>query len=92
MNSLEISFRAKGTPDNRYRCLVSLIRADRPRYWNFLCVNCGKKVVELQNYEVIGLTDFYDARDLNNNGVGRSCKTFDKESGGCPYIYFFNLN
>jgi len=77
MNELEIRFRTRvvsavpaGIPDKRYRVLVSLIRADRPRYWNYLCNNCGSKVVELQNLEVYAEDDFYDPQNINNTGIG----------------------
>lgn len=90
MNTLEIVFR-KGMPDRRYRMLVSLIRSDRPKYWNFLCVNCSSKVVELQNYDVIGLDDFYDPQNPNNAGVGRHCKGTLPTGAPCQYSYFFKL-
>ncbi len=78
-------------PDNRYRLLVTLIRSDRPRYWNFLCFNCGSKVVELQNLEVMGVDDFYDPQNLNNAGIGRHCKGRTEDGIDCPYSYFFNV-
>lgn len=98
MNSLEISFRARvvaiepqGEPDRRYRILVTLIRSDRPRYWNFLCHNCGSKLVELQNLEVLTLDDFYDPQNINNSGIGRHCKGQMPSGQACPYSYFFNV-
>ena len=92
MNQLQIVFLSKRTtvPDKRYRCLVTLIRSDRPRYWNFLCHNCGAKVVELQNLEVIGIDDFYDPQNVNNSGIGRHCKGTAPDSLPCPYTYFFH--
>lgn len=76
--------------DRRYRMLVSLMRSDRPRYWNFLCHNCGSKIVELQNLEVLAGTDFYDPQDINNSAIGRHCKgTMD--GFACPYSYFFHV-
>lgn len=89
MNELEISFRA--VRDRRYRCLVTLMRSDRPRYWNFMCVNCGSKIVELQNFEVIGVDDFYDPQSLSNSGVGRHCKGSLPDGLPCQYSYFFHL-
>lgn len=91
MNTLEIQFRTKGTLDRRYRCLVSLIRADRPRYWNFLCMSCGSKIVELQNYDIIGIDDFYDPNNLSNAGIGRHCKGSLPDGYPCQYSYFFRL-
>lgn len=101
MNELEAAFRSPkvtvtviqtvAVPDKRYRLLVTLIRSDRPRYWNFLCFNCGSKVVELQNLEVLGVDDFYDPQNVNNTGIGRHCKGKDSEDIDCPYTYFFNV-
>lgn len=90
MNSLQIIFTAKR--DKRYRLMVTLARSDRPRYWNFLCNNCGSKICELQNKEIIDITDFYDPQDLNNSGIIRHCKGTEKNGRACPYSYFFNLN
>lgn len=92
MNTLQIAFIAKGQPDRRYRILVTLMRSDRPKYWNFLCNNCGSKVVELQNYEIIDMTDFYDPRNVNNAAIGRHCKGTLSNGLACPYSYFFVLN
>ena len=93
MNELEITFySAKNIArDRRYRCLVRLIRSDRPRNWNFMCMNCGSKIGELMNYEVIGIDDFYDPSNVANHGVGRHCKGTQPNGQACPYSYFFNL-
>lgn len=95
MNELEIMFIKKRTvvvvPDKRYRVLVSLIRADRPRYWNFLCNNCGSKLVELQNLEVISIDDFYDPQNVRNDGIGRHCKGILPDGLPCQYSYFFHV-
>lgn len=95
MNSLEITFRAKiAVPDRRYRMLVTLVRADRPRFWTFCCVNgdCQSPIVEIQNQEVIGVDDFYDPQNLNNTAIGRHCKGTQKSDGlPCPYSYFFHV-
>lgn len=95
MNQLEITFRAKITvvSDSRYRCLITLIRSDRPRYWNFKCFNdgCDYKVAELQNYEVLAADDFYDPQNVNNAAVGRHCKGTLPNGTACPYSYFFKL-
>lgn len=93
MNSLEIIFKTKlVVQDKRYRLLVTLLRADRPRYWNFLCFNCGSKIVELQNLEVIGIDDFYDPQNVNNTAIGRHCKGLQGDGLACPYSYFFHVS
>lgn len=81
----------QAVPDKRYRVLVSLIRSDRPRYWNFLCFICGSKVVELQNYDVYGIDDFHDPQNINNAGVGKHCKGTLPGGLPCQYSYFFRL-
>ena len=75
-------------PDNRYRCLITLVRSDRPRYWNFLCFNCGHRIVELQNMEVYTIDDFYDPQNVNNSAVGLHCVGQGRQ---CPYSYFFHV-
>lgn len=95
MNDLERTFRVRiqvAIPDRRYRILVNLIRSDRPRYWNFLCHNCGSKVVELMNQEIAGLDDFFDPQNVNNHGVGRHCKGTMIGGLPCPYSYYFQLS
>lgn len=96
MNSLEVTFKARiaVVQDKRYRILVTLIRADRPRFWKFTCVNgdCQANIVELQNVEVIGMDDFYDPQNINNTAIGRSCKGIQKSDGRpCPYSYYFHV-
>lgn len=99
MNSLQIAFitsrqvpkpQPVAVPDKRYRCLVTLIRTDRPRYWNFLCFNCGSKIVELQNLDVLSADDFYDPQNVNNSGIGRHCKGLI-DGFPCQYSYFFHV-
>lgn len=105
MNELQIVFlqkqqaanqireqKSKVVPDTHYGLLVTLIRSDRPRYWNFLCVNCGSKVAEIMNMEVDGLHDFFDAQNTGNDAVARHCKGYFPESGlPCTYKYFFHV-
>ncbi|CAB4132718.1 hypothetical protein UFOVP253_58 [uncultured Caudovirales phage] len=96
MNSLQLIFinrapKPASAPDRRYRILVTLIRSDRPRYWNFLCHNCGSKVIELQNYDVIAEDDFYDPKNAENAAVGRHCKGLLNGGLPCQYSYFFKL-
>lgn len=83
------SISSEPVADNRYRLLITLIRSDRPRYWNFLCFNCGHKVVELQNLEVLTVDDFYDPQNINNAAVGKHCVGNEKL---CPYTYFFKVS
>lgn len=95
MNILEIQFRDRhviANPDNRYRLLVDLKRADRPRYWSCLCMNCGSKIVELQNLEVYAISDFFDPTNLNNTGIGKHCKGTQPDGLPCPFSYFFNVH
>src|ERR1700741_3220860 len=96
MNSLEITFKATHVvplPDKRYRCLVTLMRSDRPRYWTFKCFNdgCNYKIVDIQNYEVVGIDDFYDPQNINNAGIGRHCKGILPNGMPFQYSYFFHL-
>ena len=78
--------------DKRYRVLVNLVRADRPRYWHFKCSNCGANIAELQGYEVYGYTDFYDSASAKNAAVGRHCKGTDERGLPCQYSYYFVLS
>lgn len=87
---IEMTFPAPGM-DNRYKCLVRLIRADRPRMWAFRCHNCQSKVVDLMNEEVIAIDDFFDPQNPMNHGVGKHCKGTQKDGLPCPYSYFFQL-
>lgn len=93
MNQFEIIFRTRiaVVADQRYRLLIILRRSDRPRYWNFLCFNCGSKVVELQNLEVLTVDDFYDPQNINNTGIGRHCKGLLPDGLPCQYTYFFHV-
>lgn len=92
MNSLQIVFNTRSAVrDKRYRVLVTLMRSDRPRYWNYLCFNCGRKIVELQNLEVIGVDDFFDPQNLNNSGIGQHCKGESPNGAACLYTYFFHI-
>lgn len=91
MNQLQIHV-LKIQRDKRYRVLVRLVRSDRPRYWNFLCMNCGSKVQELMNYEVEAMDDFFNAQDTRNHAVGRHCKGTLPDGLPCQYSYFFMLN
>lgn len=94
MNILEIQFRhrlVKAVADKHYRVLISLIRSDRPRYWNFRCMNCGSNIVEIHGMEVVSAIDFFDPENINNAGIGRKCKGNMPDGLPCPYKYFFNV-
>ncbi len=93
MNELEITFKSRlaAVPDKRYRILVTLIRSDRPRYWQFLCSNCGSCIVDLQNLEIYTIDDFYDPQNINNTGIGRHCKGSLSNGSSCQYSYFFHV-
>lgn len=96
MNQLEIIFRAKQVPldrrDKRYRIMVSLVRSDRPQFWNFHCFNCQSKVVELNNLVIVDMVDFFDPQSMNNASIGRHCKGETANGTLCPFSYFFNMN
>lgn len=92
MNTLQIAFVNRGQPDRRYRLMVTLVRSDRPRVWNFLCMNCGAKVCELVNREVYDAVDFYDTKDMELGGVLKHCKGSESTGLACPYSYFFNMH
>jgi len=80
----------RAVPDRKYRVMVNLIRADKPRYWNFLCLNCGAVVVHLANTEVYSLDDFWDPQDINLYGVAKDCKGTLATGESCFYTYFFH--
>lgn len=78
-------------PDRRYRCLVSLQRTDRPRYWTFHCPNCTMPLCEIANAEVSPITDIVDFSNTDNvmNGIRCNGRT---GFGRCNIWYYFNLN
>jgi hypothetical protein len=95
MNILEITFRAKRQveqQDRHYRLFVTLIRSDRPKYWKPLCMNCGSAVIELQNLDILDITDFYDPQNVSNTALGRSCKGTTPDGLPCGYKYFFHVS
>lgn len=75
--------------DRRYRIMVTYIRSDRPKYWNFLCPHCGTKVCELNNADIIAFDDFYNPDDYTGNT--RHCKGSLPGGLPCQYSYFFHL-
>lgn len=96
MNQLQVIFLTRQVPatnpDNRYRCLVTLIRADRPRHWSFKCHNCGSKIADIMNQEIVSIDDFFDPQNPNNHGIGRHCKGTISNGLPCPYSYYFQLS
>ncbi len=90
---VEITQTLVTVPDKRYRCLISLMRSDRPRYWRFRCFNdgCNSIITEIQNLEVYAVDDFYDPQNINNTGIGRHCKGTLPDGTPCHYSYFFNV-
>lgn len=94
MNQLQRAFLEKSSVmrDNRYRIFVTLRRSDRPHFWNYLCCNCGSKIVELQSLDVIGEDDFYDPQNVNNWAIGRHCKGLTSDDLPCRYTYFFHVS
>lgn len=77
--------------DRRYRCLVSLQRSDRPRYWTFHCPNCTMPITELVNAEVVAINDLIAMDKLTNLSVGYRCSG-RTGNGRCNIWYYFNLN
>lgn len=80
----------EAAPDKRYRVKVNMMQANRPRYWIYLCNNCGSKIAEVQNLEVYSTDDFYDPQNINNTGIARHCKGY-KDGMECPYTYLFQV-
>lgn len=67
--------------------VVLLNRVDRPRYYTFYCVHCGKPLAELTNGEPIAIGDIVDMSDVNTIGVGVRCL-----SRFCRDVwYYFNI-
>lgn len=58
----------EGQDDPRYTVSLYLIRQDRPKYWNFYCIYCGKKVCEL-NGTVVYMADI-SQEGVTSSGVG----------------------
>lgn len=87
--SIRIEMSVQTVPDKRYRCLVTLIRSDRPRYWYYLCSNCGARVAQILNQEVYSTDDFFDPQNINNTAIGRDCKG-ELDGVPCNYTYLFH--
>ncbi len=48
-----------GDEDQRYRLSIMLIADKRPKYWDFHCVKCKQKIVELSG-TVMSISDASD--------------------------------
>lgn len=73
--------------DRRYRALVTLVRADRPKIWTFHCPQCRRPLVELVNSEVIAITDLFDKNNIKDISKGLRCETRN-----CRIYWYFNLS
>jgi len=98
MNELKLIFLqkqalVKAERDNRYRVMVSMKRSDRPKHWNFRCMNCSNRIAEIDNCDVYDISDFYDPNQTNYAGTTMHCKGVIPGTRGtmCPYSYFFNF-
>lgn len=72
-------------PDKRYRILVLLRRADRPKYWDFHCPYCKTKVVELAGDELYAIDDAVDTGRKGTKGF--LCPGAHRI--GCDKWYYF---
>ena len=52
----------EGDQDPRYTIRIFLIRNGRPKYWNFHCIFCGRKLCELNGTVVM-------MSDVSNEGL-----------------------
>lgn len=77
--------------DRRYRVLVMLQRSDRPKYWTFYCPMCTMPVAELNNHDVIGMSDLVDLDAAEVGLVGVRCDG-RYQGGKCRVWYYFKLN
>jgi len=48
-----------GDEDQRYRLTIILVADQRPKYWDFHCVKCTQKIVELSG-RVMSISDVSD--------------------------------
>lgn len=87
MNNLTIQVvRGYEEPDRKYRTLVTLQRADRPKYWTFHCPNCQQPMAELNGTDLFSLEDFYNPQSAENRAVGIRCP-----GPHCRRWYYFQL-
>ena len=76
--------------DRRYRTVHLLNRSDRPRYYTFLCYQCGYPVCEIVNAEVIASSDAMDMDNLALMGPGVRCDG-RYQGGKCRIWHYFSL-
>lgn len=76
---------APQVPDKRYRVLIMLRRADRPKYWDFHCPYCRAKVVEINNAEIYGIDDAVDVSSKRTTGM--LCP--GQYKNGCSIWFYF---
>lgn len=74
--------------DHRYTVRVYLLRSGRPRYWQFHCVSCGKKLCEV-NGELLYMTDI--TNDSETSGIIGTNRIRCNEKH-CRFWYEFNMN
>lgn len=76
--------------DRRYRVLVLLNRSDRPRYYTYLCYQCGFPVCEIVNQDVVAEADSLDMSNVTLLGTGVRCDG-RYQGGKCRIWYYFSL-
>lgn len=77
-----------GDLDRRYTIRLYLLRDGRPKYWEFYCPHCGRKLGEL-NGQLIYLTDL--TSDGSTTGV-RQVNRLQCEGKFCGWWYEFSTN
>lgn len=77
-----------GDIDHRYTIRVYLLREGRPKYWEFHCPHCGKKVAEL-NGTMIYLSDL--THDGTSTGVQQSSRV-RCDGKYCGWWFEFSAN
>jgi len=72
----------------RYKVLVMLRQASRPKSYDFHCFRCNMKVVEISGADVIAFDDAADIYTKVTTGV--KCKgRLANNEGRCPFMFFF---
>lgn len=72
--------------DYRYRVLVMLRKSDRPKYYDFSCFMCQRKVCEISGSDIKAFDDTADMYLKTTKGV--RC-TGRYRGGHCPMWYYF---
>lgn len=73
--------------DYRYRVLVMLRKSDRPKYYDFNCFMCQRKVCELSGSDVRAFDDTADMYLKTTKGI--RCTGRGQQGGHCPMWYYF---